>query len=589
MKKSYYRYIELIFVLVLIVLFFNFRSNEITYGLPYFWNRDEIAFQGSVLSSLSILTGHFEKNYNPFYTSIFNLIIILKSIFINEFLINSLSLEQIKSKIYFNTELFIYYGRLASVITTSAAIFCLYLIFKKLKINTIILITLLTTFATSIAMLNVSTIFSKNSSYLLIYLVQLYYLIKFQIKIEKFNIKSYFLFGILASLAWGVNYWTAFVSIYAIFSLHLIKYKLTKINYLIFFVIIFLIFGPIINSSFTSSNASYWLIPEDLNNFSIRVFLKSAFNDIYAGFRMLFLTEKNSLLLIIITPIFLMNKYVKFKREFLIIFVLIFEPIFVFSIIENILPQIRYYAGINSVVLILIAIIFNQFSKINYKYFVIIFLIFNFYVINNNIHKYNEVNNMVSKNHSFFNFNKNIEVNSSKVFYFLDLSFQESLNQNKYYIKLYDNNLIKKNDLSKKFNNHIKQKIKKIQNTDEIIIKNKNLKKDMIYFNYTFNQIENLKLFFEFIKKDFDYILIEESTPFHLHNSDYQAKIKSYVKENYTLEKILYNEEKIFLKAQQDITNFYANTINYYNFVENADNKDLVPVFGLNYGLYKLN
>jgi len=589
MKKSYYRYIELIFVLVLIVLFFNFRSNEITYGLPYFWNRDEIAFQGSVLSSLSILTGHFEKNYNPFYTSIFNLIIILKSIFINEFLINSLSLEQIKSKIYFNTELFIYYGRLASVITTSAAIFCLYLIFKKLKINTIILITLLTTFATSIAMLNVSTIFSKNSSYLLIYLVQLYYLIKFQIKIEKFNIKSYFLFGILASLAWGVNYWTAFVSIYAIFSLHLIKYKLTKINYLIFFVIIFLIFGPIINSSFTSSNASYWLIPEDLNNFSIRVFLKSAFNDIYAGFRMLFLTEKNSLLLIIITPIFLMNKYVKFKREFLIIFVLIFEPIFVFSIIENILPQIRYYAGINSVVLILIAIIFNQFSKINYKYFVIIFLIFNFYVINNNIHKYNEVNNMVSKNHSFFNFNKNIGVNSSKVFYFLDLSFQESLNQNKYYIKLYDNNLIKKNDLSKKFNNHIKQKIKKIQNTDEIIIKNKNLKKDMIYFNYTFNQIENLKLFFEFIKKDFDYILIEESTPFHLHNSDYQAKIKSYVKENYTLEKILYNEEKIFLKAQQDITNFYANTINYYNFVENADNKDLVPVFGLNYGLYKLN
>jgi len=587
-QKSNHRYIELIFVLVLTILFFKFRSNEISYGLPYFWNRDEIAFQGSVLSSLSILTGYFEKNYNPFYTSIFNLIIILKSIFINEFLINSLSFEQIKSKIYFNTELFVYYGRLASVITASSAIFCLYLIFKKLKINTIILITLLTTFATSIAMLNVSTIFSKNSSYLLIYLVQLYYLIKFQIKIEKFNIKSYFLFGILASLAWGVNYWTAFVSIYAIFSLHLIKYKLTKINYLIFFVIIFLIFGPIINSSFTSSNASYWLIPEDPDNFSIRVFLKSAFDDIYAGFRMLLFTEKNSLLLIIITPIFLMNKYVKFKREFLIIFVLIFEPIFVFSIIENILPQIRYYAGINSVVLILIAIIFNQFSKINYKYFVIIFLIFNFYVINNNIHKYNEVNNMVSKNHSFFNFNKNIGVNSSKVFYFLDLSFQESLNQNKYYIKLYDNNLIKKNDLSKKFNNHIKQKIKKIQNTDEIIIKNKNLKKDMIYFNYTFNQIENLELFFEFIKKDFDYILIEESTPFHLHDTTGQAKIKSYIKKNYTLEKILFNEEKIFLKSQQDITNYYANTINYYNFVDNADNKDLEPVFGLNYGLYKL-
>ena len=587
-QKSYYRYIELIFVLAITVIFFKYRSNEISYGLPYFWNRDEIAFQGSVLSSLSILTGYFEKNYNPFYTSIFNLIIILKSIFINEFLINSLNFEQIKSKIYFNTELFVYYGRLASVITTSSTIFCLYLIFKKLKINSIILITLLTTFATSIVLLNVSTIFSKNSSYLLIYLLQLYYLIKFQIKIEKFNIKSYFIFGVLASLAWGVNYWTAFVSIYAVFSLHLIKYKLSKINYLIFFLIIFLIFGPIINSSFTSSNASSWLIPEDPNNFSIRLFLESAFNDIFAGFRMLFLTEKNSSLLFIITPIFLMNKYVKFKREFLIIFILIFEPIFVFSVVENIIPQLRYFAGINTVVLILIAIIFNEFYKNNYKYFIVIFLIFNFYVIYNNIQKYNEINNIVSKNHSFFNFNENIGVNHSKVFYFVDLSFQESLDQNKYYIKLYNNNLIKKDNSSKKFNNHIKQKIKKIQNTNEILTNDTKLKKDLIYFNYTNNQIENLKSFFEFLKKDFDYVVIEESNPFHLHDANNQAKIKSYVKENYTLKKILFNEEKIFLKSQQDVTNFYANTINHYNFVDNADNKDLEPVFGLNYGLYKL-
>ena len=77
---------------------------------------------------------------------------------------------------------------------------------------------------------------------------------------------------------------------------------------------------------------------------------------------MLFLTEKNSLLLIIIAPIFLLNKYVKFKKEFLIIFLLIFEPIILFAIAEDILPQLRYFAGINSVVLILIAIIFNEFN-----------------------------------------------------------------------------------------------------------------------------------------------------------------------------------------------------------------------------------
>ncbi len=586
-QKSYYRYIELIFVLAVTVIFFKYRSNEISYGLPYFWNRDEIAFQGSVLSSLSILTGYFEKNYNPFYTSFFNLIIILKSIFINEFLINSLNLEQIKSKIYFNTELFVYYGRLASVITASSTIFCLYLIFKKLKINSIILITLIITFATSLVLLSVSTIFSKNASYLLIYLIQLYYLIKYQIKIEKFNLRSYFIFAILASLAWGVNYWTAFVSIYAVFSLHLIKYKLSKINYLIFFVIIFLIFGVVINSSFTDKDGFYWLLTRE-GGFSISSFLESAFSDIFAGFRMLFLTEKNSLLLIAIAPIFLMNKYVKFKKEFLIIFLLIFEPIILFAIAEDILPQLRYFAGINSVVLILIAIIFNEFNKNNYRYFIVIFLIFNFYVIYNNIHKYNEINNMVSKNHSFFNFNKDIGVNRSKVFYIVDLSFQESLDQNKYYIKFYDNNLIKKNISSEKFNNHIKRKIKKIQNNNKILIKDTNLKKNLIYFNYTNNQIENLNSFFEFIKKDFDYVVIEESTPFHLHDGNNQAKIKSYIKENYSLKKILFNEEKIFLKSQQDVINYYANTINHYNFVDNADNKDLEPIFGLNYGLYEL-
>ncbi|WP_158641258.1 hypothetical protein [Candidatus Pelagibacter ubique] len=195
---------------------------------------------------------------------------------------------------------------------------------------------------------------------------------------------------------------------------------------------------------------------------------------------------------------------------------------------------------------------------------------------------------MVSKNHSFFNFNKNISVNNSKVFYFVDLSFQESLNQNKYYIKLYDNNLIKKDDSSKKFNDHIKKKIKKIQNAKEIIIKDKNLKEGIIYFNYTNNQIEDLKSFFEFLEKDFDYVVIEESTPFHLHDANNQAKIKSYVKENYTLKKVLFDEEKKYLKSQQDVINYYANTINHYNFVDNADNDDLEPVFGLNYGLYKL-
>ena len=110
----------------------------------------------------------------------------------------------------------------------------------------------------------------------------------------------------------------------------------------------------------------------------------------------------------------------------------------------------------------------------------------------------------------------------------------------------------------------------------------------MIYFNYTNYQIKNLELFFEFLKKDFDYVVIEESVPFHLNDANNQAKIKSYVKENYNLKKILFDKEKIFLKSQQDVISYYANTLTYFNYVLNADDKNLDPVYGLNYGLYKL-
>ena len=121
--KSIFSHLNIIFVISLIIIFFIFRLNIISYGLPFFYNQDEIAFQGSTLSSLGFLTGYFELNYNPYYAPLLNLLIIMKSIFINEFFVNSLSLDQIKSKIYFNPELFLFYGRVSSLIITSISIF----------------------------------------------------------------------------------------------------------------------------------------------------------------------------------------------------------------------------------------------------------------------------------------------------------------------------------------------------------------------------------------------------------------------------------------------------------------------------------
>ena len=137
-KKSVFQRLDLIFISVLIIIFFGYHFNKISYGLPFFVNLDEIEFQSSVLSSLGFITGYFELNYNPFYAPLLNLILILKFIFINEFIINSLSLDQVKLKIYFNPELFVFYGRIASLTISSLSIFFVYLIFKKLKINFLI-------------------------------------------------------------------------------------------------------------------------------------------------------------------------------------------------------------------------------------------------------------------------------------------------------------------------------------------------------------------------------------------------------------------------------------------------------------------
>ena len=591
--KSTYRHFEVIIVLVLIAVFFKYRSNEISYGLPYFWNQDEIAFQGSILSSLSFLTGYFELNYNPFYAPFFNFILILKSIFINEFLINSLSLEQIKSKIYFNTELFIYYGRLVSVIISSFSVFCLFLIFKKLKINFLIYITLLITFTTSLVLLNVSSIMGKNSSYLLIYLIQIYFLIKYQLKINKFNFKSYLIFGILASLAWGVNYWPAFVSIYAVFSLHIIKFKFTKKNYFLTFFIIFILFGPIANSFFVGgAGILHWVSPtdDDSNIFEISLFLQSAIKDIFLGFEIIFLSEKNILLLIIVSPMFFLYKFTKFKKEFLIILFLILEPIILFALSDRIFPQLRYFAGVNCVILILTGFIFNELYRVNSKYFIVILLMFNFFVINDNIKKNNKINNTLSKKNTFFNFNKNIGIDHSKILYLVNLNFQESLKQNLYYLKLYNNNLIKRSESSKNFLDNVKQKIKKIENTKKIIIDNKDLKKNLVYFNYSYFPIENLKLFFDFVKQDFEYVVIEESYPFYLNYEVNRQEIKSYVEENFILDHILFEKDKIFLNNQQSIVHYYSKTATRFDRADakNIDNDKLEVIYGTNYSLYKL-
>ena len=121
-KKKIHNIKEKLFIFITIIIFFTLNFNRADYGLPFFINLDEVNFQYSTLSYLSFFTGYL-KIIDPIYAPLLNLIIILKLIFINEFLINTLSPELIKWKIYFNPELFIYYGRLSSLIISAISIF----------------------------------------------------------------------------------------------------------------------------------------------------------------------------------------------------------------------------------------------------------------------------------------------------------------------------------------------------------------------------------------------------------------------------------------------------------------------------------
>lgn len=591
MNKKNYNNIYKLFVSILILFFFLINFKRIDYGLPYFLNLDEIAFLYSTLNFLKFLTNNDVSSVNLIYAPFLNLILILKSVFINEFIIQSLNFDEIKSKIYFNPELFIFYGRVASLTISSLSIFILYLIFKKLKINFFIYITLLVTFSSSLVLTDISIVNGKNSYYLLIFLIQLYFFIKYLFKIQKFTLSSYILFGILGSLAWGVNYWPAFISIYAVFILHFEKFKFNKLNYFLLFLIIFIIFGPIINFIYSDDNILDHIMDlETDRGFEINIFLKNIINDILLGLKIMFKSEYNFFLLLCLTPIYLIKKDSKNKKKFLIIFFILFEPLLIFALAQGIVPQLRYFAGSLSVVLILIALIANELNKSNLRYLIIIFFISNYYFIYNNVKINYELNQIIYEKHSFYRFNENIDkIDQSKILYLVDLGFQENLKQNLLYLELYNNGIIKKSKRSNAFINRIKYKIEKIKNSNNIIIENRHLK-ELIYYNYTFAEINNLKSFFDYIKKDYDYVVIEDSNAvFYLSSNIIHKQIKEYVKNNFELKQTQFSDDKIFLRSFRSFINYYSKSLNIYD-LQNYENfnNNLEKIYGNNYSLYKL-
>ena len=169
----------------LLVIFFTIRLKIIDYGLPFFQQEDENAFLKSTIVFLSFISGIKPVMNDPVFAPFVNLILSLKFIFINEFILDSYSFNEIKQKIYNDPSILILYGRYNSLLLTTLGLFLIYLIFKKLKINFIIYFPLLVSISYSLFTIPISLSNGKNSYYFFYFLLQLYFFIKYYFKLEK--------------------------------------------------------------------------------------------------------------------------------------------------------------------------------------------------------------------------------------------------------------------------------------------------------------------------------------------------------------------------------------------------------------------
>ena len=110
----------------MIVLFFIINANILNYGLPFFQQEDENEFLKGTIFYISFITGIKNEQTAPFFGPLINLILTLKFLFINEIVFNFTSFSNLKSKIYNDPSLLIFYGRYCSLFNFFLFIYSLF-------------------------------------------------------------------------------------------------------------------------------------------------------------------------------------------------------------------------------------------------------------------------------------------------------------------------------------------------------------------------------------------------------------------------------------------------------------------------------
>ena len=502
-----------LFYLFFIIFFFIFYFKLHRYGLPYFVNGDE----NSGMKNLLYFYGFFSyANQNMVETFSYGFLNFLSTgllIFLKNILSWNYSIADLKDFIYLNPDILYGLGRISSLIFCCLSLIYFYVISNKLKLNKYYIFFSFLAFSLSYLFLDITIILGKNSLLLLLFLTQYYFFIKYSNKIEKFNIKSYIIFGFLGSLAWGLNYWAATPSLYAITYLHLEKYRLRKLSYIFLFTLIFLIFGIVLNifiNGYGILNLIYF--PQEGQVLSINDRFEWFLKDFFYGFKLIQNFEKGILpilfFLVLVSLIYLKTK----KKKFLIFnLVLIFEPIFLFAIADRIYPQLRYFGPSFFLIYILIGHLINLISIKNSKFAIILCALISFNYLYFSIEKVSILLNVKRMINNKFIEYKILDDYSNKNFIYISdyMVSRENIKTLEIYKSLLEKKIVTLNPVADGKNSlyEINKKIKILNRAE----KNDFFPSSKNHVFYSKEYLaDDIDILLNFLKLNFDYIIIKK-------------------------------------------------------------------------------
>ena len=502
------------FYLFLIVYFFVFYFKLHSYGLPYFVNYDESAGMKNLLYFYGFFSYANQNIVEPVYYGLINFLSTGFLILLKNIVSLNYTLANLKDFIYLNPDILFGLGRISSIIFCCLSLFCFYLISKKLDLNKFYILASFLALSFSYLFIDIAIVLGKNSLLILLFLSQYYFFVKYSKKIEKFNFKSYVILALLGSLAWGINYWAASPSIYAIIYLHFEKYGFKKIGYIFLFSLIFFIFGILLNYLVTGHEIlSLFYNPEIIkaqpDNNRFVVFLK----DFLLGFKHINNFEKGILpvlFFLLLVSLF----YLKIEKKKFIIFnlVLIFEPIFLFAVADKIYPQMRYFGPSFFLIYILIGYLINLFSiknsKLGYILCILICLNYLYYSIEK-VSILLNVKKIIDNN--FIEF-KILEDYSDKnsIYISENMTYRENVKTLEIYKSLLEKKIVSLNPGSDGKNslNEINKKIKVIKRAAKNDISPSS--KNYVFFSKEY-LVEDVDKLINFFQTNFDYVIIKKS------------------------------------------------------------------------------